>query len=61
MFPQVLRKMDFNQNWMVDRCETAMLLESMGNTEEYSKKFSFHADLNSAQKYCDQMFDVLYM
>lgn len=53
--------MDFNQNWMVDRCETAMLLESMGNTEEYSKKFSFHADLNSAQKYCDQMFDVLYM
>lgn len=53
--------MDFNQNVMIDKCETATLLEAIGNTEEYARKFSYRADINSAQKYCDQMFDVLYM
>ncbi len=38
--PQLFNLIDLNGNGLLDRCEDANLLNILGNTEEYSKKYS---------------------
>jgi len=59
ILPQVQKKMDFNGDGKVSRCENAALLAHMGNSEEYAKKYSFRA-VWDAKTECDNLFDPLY-
>jgi len=59
VLPQVNKKMDFNGDGRVSRCDSAILLRHLGNTEEYSKKYSFRPAY-STEVECRNFFDPLY-
>ena len=51
--------MDFDGDGTVSRCDSAILLKHLGNTEEYAKKYSFRPTYDSVTE-CNNFFDPLY-
>jgi hypothetical protein len=59
ILPQVNKLMDFDGDGRVSRCDSAILLKHLGNTEEYAKKYSFRPTYDSVTE-CNNFFDPLY-
>lgn len=59
ILPQVNKKMDFNGDGKISRCDSAILLKHFGNTEEYAKKYAFRAAWDTTTE-CNNFFDPLY-
>ncbi len=59
ILPQVQKKMDFDGDGKVSRCDSAILLKQLGNTDEYAKKYSFRPTWDTTTE-CNNRFDPLY-
>jgi hypothetical protein len=51
---------DTNGNGLLERCEDAHLLNFLGNTEEYSKKYSHRVFSNQVDMRCEQLFNHFF-
>lgn len=58
--PALMRKIDFNKNNILDRCEDATILFSVGNSKEYALTYSHYVDHALVKRRCDQVFNPLY-
>lgn len=58
--PAILKLLDFNKNGVLDRCEDASILYSVGNTKAYSIMYSHHVQHSLVNNRCDQVFNPIY-
>lgn len=60
VLPKIMNLINPNNNDMMDRCEDATFLNAIGNTKEYSMKYSHHVPHSWYKRRCDQLFNPLY-
>ena len=57
---KALKKFDVNNNGILDRCEDAIGLNTLGFSEEYALKYSHNLAVSAAKARCDQVFNPLF-
>ena len=60
VLPQVFDLIDVNKNGLLERCEDANFLHILGNSEEYSKKYSHRVWKNQSDLRCEQLFNRFF-
>jgi hypothetical protein len=58
--PKIMNLINPNNDDMLDRCEDATFLNTLGNTKEYSMKYSHHVPHSFYKRRFEQIFNPLY-
>lgn len=58
--PALMHLLDHNQNGVIDRCEDYQLLKYLGNTEDYSMKYSRTVPTAAFATRCNQLHNPLF-
>lgn len=58
--PSLMHLLDHNQNGVIDRCEDYQLLKYLGNTDEYSMKYSRTVPTAYHATRCNQLHNPLF-